>query len=247
MVRVQKGCWQCQPARPRRTSWHGASASATTAGGGALFSSRPSPSPSRPGTHRVAASYIWGCSLDPRGCSLEHIGLQEWPAPFSPRPAVAGTDRAESSSRGRSARWEACAKGFGELNSKASTWLRRVAVWMHAVAVWMHGAAAWMHGAAAWVHRLQPRYRLYASKDGRSEEGKDTRSEQLGVGVGKGVEGGGRGGDSPGALPAVKRRAEAEAACAGAGRGWQQGSTHLQAGALPLHRCRAERLGWCRE
>ena len=57
----------------------------------------------------------------------------------------------------------------------------------------MHGAAAWMHGAAAWVHRLQPRYRLYASEDARSEEGKETRSEQLGVGVGKGVEGGGRG------------------------------------------------------
>ena len=72
-------------------------------------------------------------------------------------------------------------KGLGELNSKASTWLRRV--------------AAWMHGAAALMHRLQPRCRLSTFKDAKWEEGKDKRSEQLGVGVGKGLEGGERGGE----------------------------------------------------
>ena len=164
-----RGAQQCQPARPRRTSWHGASTSAAAAGGGALFSPRPSPSPSRPGRHRAAASYSTRMRLQPECRRLQPRaqGLQERPAPFSSRP-VECADRAVSASRGHSARWEAWVKGLGELNSKASTWPRRV--------------AAWMHGAAAWIQRLQPRHRPSTSKGARSEEGKGTRSDSWGCG-----------------------------------------------------------------
>jgi len=66
------------------------------------------------------------------------------------------------------------------------------------------------------MHRLRPRYRLSASKDAWSEEGKGTMSGQLGVG--NAVEGVGRGGGFAGRTSCSEDMgAQAEAACAGCG------------------------------